>query len=274
MIGHLLAVATTEFRIGLRNRWVLLATVVLLVFALVLGALGAAPRGDVKADGLTVAVASLATLSVYVVPLIALLLAFDAVAGEIERGTLPLLLATPAARSSVLFGKFFGHLGVLAAAILLGYGAAGAAIFFFADGGGEGVAALGRLIATSILLGAAFLGAGYVASALVRQTGAAGALAVGIWLLAVVLYDLGLLAALLAAGDGVFAREVFPWLLAANPADAFRIYNLAALEGSSTGTLAAPVALPFPAHAAIASVVLWIAVTLAVATRLVGRLEP
>lgn len=53
------------------------------------------------------------------------------------------------------------------------------------------LAALARLIITSIILGASFLAIGYVAS--VKASSAAG-LCAGTWLVFVVLYDLGLLA--------------------------------------------------------------------------------
>ena len=68
-----LTIAATEVRIGLRNRWIVLSSLILLAFALILVLLGSAPTGEVRTDGVTVVVASLATLSVYLVPLIALL---------------------------------------------------------------------------------------------------------------------------------------------------------------------------------------------------------
>ena len=276
MIGHILAVAGIEIRIGVRNRWVLLATLILLSFALALGFLGAAPAGEARAGAMTVTAASLATLSVYLVPLIALLLSFDAVAGEIERGALPLLLATPASRASVIVGKFLGHLAVLALAVTLGYGIAGALVMALSGDGLEGAVALARLIATSIGLGAAFLAIGYVASASVRQTGAAAALAVGVWLAAVVLYDLALLGALAADSEGVFARSVFPWLLVANPADAFRLYNMAALEAgaAATGLGGDAATLPFSPAWALVSLAGWTAAALAAAVAVFRRLEP
>ncbi len=271
-----LAVALTEIRIGLRNRWVVLATLILMTFALALGGLGAASSGEVKADALTVTTASLATLSVYLVPLIALLLSFDAIAGEADRGTLQLALATPTPRFSILLGKFLGHVSVVGLALVIGYGVAGAAVAAMSGDGLAGAVHFLRLIGTSLLLGAAFIAIGYVASASVRQTGTAAALAVAIWLLAVVLYDLGLLAALLADPDGGFARHAFPYLLAANPADAFRLYNMAALDaaGAATGLGGAGEALPFPAEAALASLVAWIGLALAAAGAVFGRLQP
>ena len=44
-------------------------------------------------------------------PLIALLLSYDAIVGEVERGTMMLLLTYPVARWQVVLGKFLGHVG-------------------------------------------------------------------------------------------------------------------------------------------------------------------
>ena len=61
------------------------------LFSLVLSAAGSSATGTIDADRLSVVVASLTSLAVYLVPLVALLMSFDAVAGEVERGSLPLL---------------------------------------------------------------------------------------------------------------------------------------------------------------------------------------
>ena len=92
MIVRILALAGTELRVAVRNRWVAIATLLMTLFALALTFAGAAPTGILGVDLLTVSVASMTTLSVYLAPLLALLMAFDAVAGEIERGGLALLL--------------------------------------------------------------------------------------------------------------------------------------------------------------------------------------
>ncbi|MEZ5810151.1 MAG: ABC transporter permease subunit [Rhizobiaceae bacterium] len=274
-MSRLLTIAAIELKLGRRNRWMLLSTGVLTVFALVLGFVGASPTGTVRVDPLTVAVANLATLSVYLVPLMALLLAFDAIAGEVERGTIQLSFASPVSRTALVAGKFFGHLAVLAVAIAAGYGIAGLVIFVFAGGTTAGMAALASLMVTCIGLGATFLALGYVASAATRHSGTAAALAVGIWLVAVVLYDLALFGALVADADGVFARTVFPWLLVANPADAFRVFNMALLE-TGTGSPAGGMAdtLPFPAWTGLASLAAWSLAALAFSSLLLRRLEP
>lgn len=272
-----ITIAATEIRIGLRNRWIILSSLILLAFALILVLLGSAPGGEVKTDAVTVVVASLSTLSVYLVPLIALLLAFDAIAGEIDRGTLQLVLASPVSRGAVLFGKFLGHVAVLAIAVSFGYGIAGL-VAFSAGGGGEAVALIGvgRLIASSVILGATFIAIGYVASASARQTGTAAALAIAIWLFAVVLYDLALLGGLLASQDGFFARVVFPWLLVLNPADAFRLYNMNAIDAVAVGSNlgGSGSALPLSGLATMLSPVAWTAITLGLSTFILKRVRP
>jgi Cu-processing system permease protein len=222
-----LAFAAAELAVVRRNRLALAATVMMTLFAAALTLLGAGATGALGVDLLTAAIASLSTLSVYLVPLIALLLAFDAVAGEIERGALALTLSYPAPRLALLAGKLIAHLAALAAALAAGFGAA--AVIALARGGAsaDSLLALARLGATALLLGAAFLGIGYALSARARSPGAAAGYAIGAWLVFVVLYDIALLGALVASdAESLFTRQVFPWLLVANPADAFRLLNL------------------------------------------------
>ena len=77
---------------------------------------------------LDVVIVSLSSLTIFLLPLIALLISHDAIVGEMERGTMLLLLSYPVGRWQVLLGKFVGHLAILAFATLLGYGAAAGAL--------------------------------------------------------------------------------------------------------------------------------------------------
>jgi len=102
--------AMKELRDGLRNRWIAAAIIVLGTLALALSLLGSAPTGSIKASPMDISVISLASLSVYLIPLIALMLSFDTLVGEFERGTMMLLLTYPVTRWQVIIGKFLGHL--------------------------------------------------------------------------------------------------------------------------------------------------------------------
>ncbi|MCL4186196.1 MAG: ABC transporter permease [Rhodobacteraceae bacterium] len=273
-MSRVLAAAGAEFRIALRNRWVTIAVAMMALFAAVLSAAGSAPTGQLGADKLSVTVASLTSLAVYLVPLIALLMSFDAIAGEVERGTLPLILTYPVARWQLLAGKFLAHLGILALSVVVGYGIAAAAAFWFDPRAGAGLAALFRLTWTSLLLGAAFLGIGYAISAFARRPGAAAGLVIGLWLVLIVLYDLGLLAAVVADAGGTFTRAVFPWLLLANPADAFRLYNLAASEATAVAAGIGGAAGAIPPARALASLVLWAVAAFAFGVAAFRRVTP
>jgi len=271
-MNAVLAIAATELTIARRNRLVAVAVALMALFALALTALGSEPTGALGVDLLTAAAASLTTLTVYLVPLIALLQAFDAVAGEVERGALALTFSYPAPRAALLAGKFLAHLATLALAVAVGFGVAGGLAAMLGGASAGGWVALARLGASAVALGATFLGAGYAISCLARQQGVAAGLAVGAWLVLVVLYDLGLLAALIADDGGAFTRTVFPWLLIANPADAFRLVNLPQGEAAALASGFAPAGAGGPL--ALASLLLWPLAALALAWAAFRRVEP
>ncbi|SEO71943.1 Cu-processing system permease protein [Salinihabitans flavidus] len=271
---RILATAATEFRISLRNRWVTVAVAMMAVFALVLSAAGSAPTGALGADRLSVTVASLTSLAVYLVPLVALLMSFDGVAGEVERGTLPLLLTYPVTRPEILIGKLLAHVAVLTLAVGAGYAIAAVAAVTVDARAAQGLPALWRLMWSSLLLGAVFLCLGYALSALSRRPAGAAGLAIGLWLGMIVLYDLGLLAAVVADGGGWFTTDLFPWLLLANPADAFRLFNLAASEATAAAAGIAGAANAIPAHHALISILLWPLLALAAAVVAFRKVTP
>lgn len=256
-MSRILATAGTEFRIALRNRWVAIAGALMVLFALVLAAAGSAPTGDVGLDRLSVTVASLTSLSVYLVPLLALLMSFDAVAGEVERGTLPLLLTYPVSRLQILLGKLLAHGLVLGLAVGLGLAAAAAAALWADPRALAGLPSLWRLWWSSILLGATFLGAGYALSSLARRPSGAAGLAIGLWLALVVLYDLGLLVLIVADGGGGFTTRFLPPALLANPADAFRLFNLSASEAAAAAAGMGAAAASVPLWQSAASILIW-----------------
>jgi len=228
-MGPVILIAGKELRDSLRNRWIISATLLMAGLAIALAFLGSAPVGSVGASSLAVTVVSLATLSVFLAPLIALLLSFDAIVGDIDRGTMLLLLSYPVARWQVLAGKFLGHVCVMAVATVVGYGGAGAAVGLLHEGvGAADWGAFATLVASTALLGACFVALGLLVSVSVRERGAAIGLAVVLWLGFVVLYDLALLGVLVADQGETMKGALFHGLLMLNPTDAYRVLNLTA----------------------------------------------
>lgn len=266
-------IAGKEMRDGMRNRWVVATTALMAALALTIAFLGAAPTGTVKAGGLAVTIVSLSSLTIFLVPLIALLLSYDAIVGEVDRGTMALLLAYPVARWQVVLGKFAGHLAILGFAIVVGYGVAALALQLSDADENAPWAAFGVMVASSILLGGVFLAIGYFVSTLVRDRGAAGGVAVGVWLFFVLLYDMGLLGLLVADQGRTVTAEVLNALLLLNPADAYRLLNLAASTDVSrfAGVAGLGASTGLGPGALVGALVAWTIAPLAAAIALFAR---
>ncbi|MDH5612890.1 MAG: ABC transporter permease [Gammaproteobacteria bacterium] len=264
-----------ELRDGLRNRWIAAAIIVLGTLALVLSMLGSAPTGSIRASALDITVISLASLSVYLIPLIALMLSFDALVGEFERGTMMLLLTYPVTRWQVIMGKFLGHVSILFIAIFAGYGGAILIMILLNEGITEGWQAYGVMMASSLVLGAIFIALGYLVSVSVKERATAAGAAIGLWLVFVVLYDLMLFGALLLDQSQVIGQELFSALMLASPTDAYRILNLSLFEGVSQAAGIAGVASGAGLSNVLLVVVmlLWVIVPLASTLLLFQRRE-
>ena len=77
------------------------------------------------------------------------------------------------------------------------------------------------------------LAIGYLISATVRDRGLAGGLAIGVWLLFVLIYDMALLGLLVVDKGRIITAGMLDVLLLLNPADAFRVLNLTGSGGAS-----------------------------------------
>jgi Cu-processing system permease protein len=254
-----------ELRDGFRNRWIAAAIIVLGILALVLSVLGSAPTGSVSVSELDVSVISLASLSVYLIPLIALMLSFDAMVGEFERGTMMLLLTYPVTRWQVIMGKFLGHVLILFIAILVGYGGVVIVMTLVTGSSTEGWQAYVVMMASSMLLGAVFVALGYLVSVLVKERATAVGAAIGLWLVFVVLYDLLLFGALTLDKDQLIGQQLFSMLMLISPTDTYRVLNLSSFEGVSEAAGIAGVASEagLSGTLLVSAMLLWVIVPLA-----------
>ncbi|MCP4768360.1 MAG: ABC transporter permease [Gammaproteobacteria bacterium] len=264
--------ALKELRDGFRNRWVAAAIIVLGILALVLSVLGSAPTGSVRVSELDISVISLASLSVYLIPLIALMLSYDALVGEFERGTMMLLLAYPVTRWQIIVGKFLGHLMILLIAIVVGYGGTVVVLTLVTDSGTEGWQAYAMMMASTLVLGAVFIALGYLISVIVRERATAAGSAIGLWLVFVVLYDLLLFGALTMDEEQKISQQLFSMLMLISPTDTYRILNLSLFDGVSEAAGIAGVASEAGMSGMLlaSSLLLWIILPL-VATLLLFR---
>ncbi|MGB3864046.1 MAG: ABC transporter permease [Xanthobacteraceae bacterium] len=268
-------IAAKEIQEGLRNRWVLATTLLLAALALSLTFLGSAPTGNVGAGALDVVVVSLSSLTIFLLPLIALLISHDAIVGEMERGTMILLLSYPVGRHQIVLGKFCGHVLILAFATVIGYGVAAGAL---AISGAAVLAAswyaFAWMIGTSIMLGAAFVAVGYLISSLARDRGTAAGASVGVWLIMVLVFDMALLGLLVVDQGKIVSAATLERLLFLNPTDIYRLANLTGFNVSQfSGMAGLAGSTGASTFALLLGMALWIAVPLGLATASFARRE-
>lgn len=123
------AVAEKDFRDAVRSRALLLLSVVFVVFFTAAAFFFAdsvqqALQGSGQSVDSDSFLQALTTVTRLVVPLIGLILAYAAIVGERESGTVKLLLSLPHSRLDVVVGKFLGRSAVVALPVLLGFLAA------------------------------------------------------------------------------------------------------------------------------------------------------
>lgn len=221
MIGRVgRALVWQELIERLRDRWVLVVSVVFGLLATAVSLYGKSAEGN--AAGLTGP--SLVTLASLLVPLVALILSHDAIVGERDRNTLGLLLSLPVTRTEVVLAKFVGRAIALGIAVAAGLGVAA-----LTAGSGQREVLL-SLVGPTLLLGLSFLSIGMLISSVVTRPVTATTLVVNVWFLLVFFYDLAILG-LLVGSDGGVTTDTVSTLVIANPSGLYRLEMMAKLTG-------------------------------------------
>ncbi|ABS09992.1 ABC transporter permease [Shewanella baltica] len=241
--GHLSAlnivstIAAKEFKDNLRNRWLWMMAGVLLLLSLSVSFMGSVISGSLVVFEPAQILSGLVTLSVFMLPLGAILLSYDSFVGEKESGTLLLLLTYPLERWHLVCGKFLGHACVMTIASILGFGVTGVLLLLVGDAQAQLAIIIGftHLIISSILLSLVFVLLGYWVSLCVREKAKALGTLLILWFVLVLVYDLILLSVLVGMSE-MLNRNLFNLLILLNPTDLFRALNLLA---APSDTLAA-----------------------------------
>jgi len=222
-------IAAQERHLAVRSRLVVIFALLFAGLSTAVSGAGYILTGGHGVQDFARTTVSLVQLVVLLVPLVSMLAAVMALTPD--RGAAELLYSQPVSRTNVLAGTILGLFEALAAAQLLGFGAAGTVIF--SQAGGEGAAAFAALVAGSLALTAIFLALGALVASthLVRRTRALS-VALVVWFLSVVLFDVAALgiASLLRSGT---ASRLLIGAVVANPVDAVRTGTLLAIEGDA-----------------------------------------
>ncbi|MBH9552297.1 ABC transporter permease [Inhella gelatinilytica] len=240
-----LTLASKELRERLRNRWVLAIALVFTAFSLLITYFGGAQQGQLGPQSLATTITSLVSLVIYLLPLIALLMGFDTIVGERERGSLELLLTHPISRGQLLMGKYLGLAAALTLSTLGGFALVGG-LLWRQFGASATLLHYGGFVVTATLMGLSFLSLALLLSVLSRERTRASGLAIMLWFGFALVFDLALLGLLVGTGGQIpgLSGDRFAWLLLLNPADVFRIANVFTLDQvaglTGLGTLMPP----------------------------------
>lgn len=263
-MNPIIAVALKEFQDGLRNRWFVSITFIFALLSVGLSYYGSVASGHIGPPSLSSTIASLSSLSVFIIPLIALLLCYDSFVGEQESGTLLLLLTYPISHGQLLFGKFLGQGCIITLATVLGFGSAGVLLAFTLDTT-EVASSFGLFILTSTLLGLCFITLAYLTSLLVSEKSKAAGISLILWLFFVLIFDLVLLG-VLVGGSELLTQHALVQVMMFNPADLFRLINLSSLSSSDVnGVLAVAINSSFSTSTLLLVMVAWILLPLSIA---------
>ncbi|MEZ4614019.1 MAG: ABC transporter permease subunit [Caldilineaceae bacterium] len=217
--------AQKELRDAMRNRWFVLYTLAFLVLALAFSYLALAGAGMVGFAGFGRTAASLINLVLLIVPLMALTVGAQSLAGEQERATLAYLLAQPISRAEIFLGKYLGLLLSLFASLALGLGISGLVMALNGSGAADPMA-LVMMVTLAFLLSLTMLSVGFLISAFTNRGGVAVGIGLFLWLVFVFLGDLGMM------GTAITMRvpiDTLFWLSLANPLQIFKmaaIFNI------------------------------------------------
>ena len=155
-------VARKEFLDCLQSRWLLSGGLLFAILSLAVFYGTAAIGGSFAYPPLSVVMNSLVSLTVFLLPLLAILLSYDAFVGELEGGMLILMLTYPVTRTAFLLGKAVGQGAALFIVLTVGFAVMPIAASFAAlqcrrigrsfDGdGGFGLASGARLHVCGVL---------------------------------------------------------------------------------------------------------------------------
>ncbi|MGS0682155.1 ABC transporter permease [Shewanella sp. 125m-7] len=221
-----IVIAKKEIQDSLRNRWVLFISLIFLILSLSVTFAGSAVAGHLALPQLDALISSLSTISVFIIPLAAMLVSYDAFVGEDESGTLLLLLSYPITRVQILMGKLLGHSLIMSVTIGFAFGLTALLLLVWGDYDANQVLSLfGQFIISSIMLAIAFILLGYIVSLKSTEKAKAVASVLFVWFLFVLIYDL-LLLTILVADLAFFNQYIINILIALNPTDLYRAINL------------------------------------------------
>lgn len=170
-------IAKKEIMDNIRNKWIIILSFIFALLTLVTSYFG-----SIFSEGwqdLDATILGMMNLVQFLVPIIALVLGYAAIIGEIERGSMSALLSQPTSRLEIILGKFIGLGCIISITILVGFGISG--IIIALNVADTNYIDYLIFIASTILLGLVFLCLAIFFSTLFKKRSTAMGGAIFLW---------------------------------------------------------------------------------------------
>lgn len=219
-------IAWREIRLGFRNPWAysFLALFSLFNIALML------VQSHQSLQGYTHTTGALINLTLYLLPLMTILLGAFAITSEREDGGWELLSTLPLSTTSLLTGKYCGVLVVLCVIVCFGFGISGLLSAIF--GVPLALSTLLFFLAFSLLLVIVFLAIALLVGTVSRNRWQALTIGVGLWFVLIIGWFTFLVSTLVYV-PYLWIKPLIITLTFLNPAELIRIYMVTKMGGGS-----------------------------------------
>ncbi len=267
-----LTIARQELTVAVRNRWTAIFAFAFSSLVLAISYFGTMTAGDIGFQGFNRTTASLLSLVLYLIPLIALMMGTQSFLDS--DGSDDLLFAQPVSREDVLIGKLLGLFAAMTTATFVGFGLGGLVIATQTEA--EDFIGYPIFVGLSLFLSIVFLSLSMLAAIICKRSTKAFGVALLIWFFFVIFYDLLVLGAALLFKEKTANYVIFASLFG-NPVDLVRVAGLLSLKGQDVFGAAGAALLKFlggefQAFAAlIAGLIFWAGMPILLSFKLLRR---
>jgi Cu-processing system permease protein len=223
MPNPIISISKKELLDNFRNKWIIILTIIFASLTLVVSYFGSIFTQGWQDLGTTIQ--GMISLVQLLIPIIALMLGYAAIIGDIEKGSMSALLSLPVNRFEILLGKFVGLGTLLSLTIVIGFGIAGVVI-------GINISNVDYIdylifIFATILIGLVFLAIALFLSTLLKKRSTSMGGAIFIWFLFNIILPIVFIGILVASSDIIDIPTNAPdWYHILNLFNPLQVYSI------------------------------------------------
>ncbi|NLI68172.1 MAG: ABC transporter permease subunit [Bacilli bacterium] len=225
---QMLTVFQRELKLGFRNSW---TYSFLILFSIFTGAILLLHSSVSSIEGYTNMTGTLMNMTLYLLPLITLLLGSFSITAEKEDGHWGLLATYPLSSVSFFFGKWLGLAIILTTIIFFSFGISG--ILISIGGQAMNTETFIFFLAFSVLLALTYLSIAFLIGALSKNRWQALIGAIAVWFITIVIWPLLMISLLTQLPSYKLVQPTLQVLTILNPAEFIRVFSMMRLGAGS-----------------------------------------